>query len=91
MLRLLLNIKKGHEIKAQQDFTDKELNVAFRAIYSGFLTDREMTQVIDGRDIWLGKAEVLSRWESKTTGTVITVKESTPQTTRRGRPSRKAD
>lgn len=82
---------KGNEIKAQQDFVDRELNVAFKEIYSGFLTDREMTQVIDGRDIWLGKSEVLSRWNSKITGTVITSKEaSTPSISRRGRPSRKA-
>lgn len=83
-------VGKGNEIKAKQDFVDRELNVAFKEIYSGFLTDREMTQVIDGRDIWLGKSEVLSRWNSKITGTVITSKEaSTPSISRRGRPSRK--
>ena len=82
---------KGHEIKAQQDFVDKELNIAFRSIYSGFLTDKEMTQVINGRDIWLGKAEVLSRWEIKS-GRMDSVLECIPgELKRRGRPSRKAD
>ena len=84
-------IGKGHEIKAQQDFVDRELNVAFRAIYSGFLTDKEMTQVINGRDIWLSKAEVLSRWEIKS-GRMDSVLGCIPgELKRRGRPSRKAD
>ena len=83
---------KGHELKAYQTFNDKALNTAFKDIYSGFLTNREMQAVIDGQDLWMGKEEVLSRWSSKITGTAITAKEtSTPSISRRGRPSRKAD
>ncbi len=52
---------KGHEIKAQVDFTDSELNTAFTSIYGGFLTDNEMELVIAGKDYWLNKGEVLAR------------------------------
>ena len=56
---------KGHELKSYQEHTDRELNAAFRTIYKGFLTDKEMTQVINGKDIWMGKDEVLARWNTK--------------------------
>jgi ATP-dependent protease ClpP protease subunit len=53
---------KGHELKAYQNFTDRELNRAFREIYKGFLTDEEMNKVIDGQDMWLNEDEVEERW-----------------------------
>lgn len=56
---------KGHELKAYQTFTDRELNRAFKEIYKGFLTDKEMEDVIDGKDIWLNEYEVSERWENK--------------------------
>lgn len=56
---------KGHELKAYQTFMDKELNRAFKEIYKGFLTDDEMDDVIDGRDIWVSELEVEQRWERK--------------------------
>jgi len=52
---------KGHEIKAYQNFTDRELNKAFREIYTGFLTEDEMTRVIEGADMWLNEDEVADR------------------------------
>lgn len=65
---------KGHEIKAHQEFMDKSLNEAFRIFYKGFLTDKEMTRVIDGHDMWMGKAEVMERlskkYEAPTTSTL---------------------
>ena len=87
-------VGKGHEIKAHQEFIDRELNTAFRAIYAGFLTEKEMTQVINGRDIWIGKDEVLTRWERKQVGPIgLEPSDSvgTFPTKRRGRPSRKVD
>lgn len=57
---------KGHEMKARQEFVDKSLNIAFKSFYSGFLTDKEMEEVIDGKDIWIGKEEILDRWSYKT-------------------------
>ena len=56
---------KGHELKAYQNFTDRELNRAFKEIYKGFLTDEEMEKVIDGTDIWLNELEVLERWYNR--------------------------
>lgn len=53
---------KGHEMKAQMDFTDSQLNLAFGEIYKGFLTENEMELVIAGKDLWMGKDEVMDRW-----------------------------
>lgn len=52
---------KGHEMKAYQTFADKNLNAAFAEMYKGFLTDVEMTDIIDGKDLWLNKEEVEER------------------------------
>jgi ATP-dependent protease ClpP protease subunit len=59
-------VGKGHEMKARQEFMDTSLNAAFKEFYSGFLTDKEMEDIIDGKDMWMGKSEVLERWEYKT-------------------------
>lgn len=59
---------KGHEMKAQMDFTDAQLNAAFTEIYGGFLTEHEMELVIAGKDLWMGKDEVLARWNARKTG-----------------------
>lgn len=56
---------KGHELKAMQEFRDASLKNAFETFYRGFLTDKEMTDVIDGKDLWMGKDEVLKRWSYK--------------------------
>ena len=60
-LRLLLNFRKGNELKAQQAFVDEALERAFIDFYSNFLTPKEIRQVIEGRDIWMGKDEVVAR------------------------------
>lgn len=56
---------KGHEIKAQQQFVDRELNIFFTEIYRGFLTSAEISQVIEGKDLWMGSEEVIDRWVNK--------------------------
>ena len=56
---------KGHEMKAQMDFTDAQLNIAFAEIYGGFLTANEMELVIAGKDIWMGKEELLARLDAR--------------------------
>lgn len=56
---------KGHEMKAQMDFTDAELNRAFSEVYGGFLTDHEMELVIAGKDMWMGKDEIIARWQAR--------------------------
>lgn len=56
---------KGHEIKAMQAFVDANINASFTSLYGGFLTPKEIRDVIDGKDIWMGQEEVLSRWAGK--------------------------
>ena len=56
---------KGHEMKAHQEFIDRTLNAAFKDYYGGFLSEKEMENVIDGKDIWLGTEEVKKRWETR--------------------------
>ncbi len=56
---------KGHEMKARQQFIDRQLNRAFRDYYIGFLTDEEMSEIIEGKDIWLDHEEVAERWARK--------------------------
>lgn len=60
------NFGKGHELKARQEHTDRALNAAFTDFYLGFLTEQEMQEVIEGRDIWMGPDEVKARWDIKT-------------------------
>lgn len=57
-------VGKGHELKARQNFVDKQLNEAFESFYLGFLTKEEMTQVIDGTDFWMGAEEIQERWNN---------------------------
>ena len=52
---------KGHEMKARQEFIDAQLNASFKTFYKGFLSEDEMEDVIDGKDMWMGKDEVVSR------------------------------
>lgn len=56
---------KGHEMKARQEFMDKSLNTSFKSFYAGFLTEKEMEDVIDGKDIWIGTEEVAERWANR--------------------------
>jgi ATP-dependent protease ClpP protease subunit len=53
---------KGNEMVDYLNFTDKTLRRTFKEIYGGFLTDREITSVIKGKDMWLDKADVDKRW-----------------------------
>lgn len=55
---------KGHELKARQEFMDKALNDAFKDFYTGFLTEEEMEEVIDGKDMWMGPEDVRRRWDN---------------------------
>ena len=56
---------KGNELKARQEHIDKSTNDAFKEFYSGFLTDKEVKEVINGKDIWLTADEVRIRWQRK--------------------------
>ena len=58
---------KGHEMKARQEFADRSLAKAFTEFYEGFLTEAEIQEVIDGKDLWIDEIEVLERWANKLT------------------------
>jgi len=53
---------KGNEIKAQHDFESVEIPKMFKKIHKGFLTPAEISRVINGKDIWLNKDQVLERF-----------------------------
>ena len=52
-------------MKARKEFIDSSLKAAFESFYQGFLTEKEMKDVIDGKDMWMGKDEVIERWSYK--------------------------
>lgn len=56
------NVGKGHELKAAQTFTDKDLPEYYKFVYNKFLTEDEITSVVDGKDLWMGSEEVAERW-----------------------------
>ena len=56
---------KGGELKAKQKHTEASLATAFSEFYGGFLTPSEIEDVIDDKDMWMGKEEVLRRWQDK--------------------------
>jgi ATP-dependent protease ClpP protease subunit len=53
---------KGHELADQIKFTNAELNRTFKHIYAGFLSTAEISSVIKGKDIWMGRDEVIDRF-----------------------------
>ena len=53
---------KGNELKARHDFESVEIPKMFRQIHKGFLSTTEINRVIDGKDIWLNKEQVLERF-----------------------------
>jgi len=59
---------KANEIEAQNDFAKKETKRLFNEVYAGFLTQREVTKVLKGTDIWLNENEVLERLGKKDKG-----------------------
>lgn len=82
---------KGHEMKAHQEFVDRNLNNSFKTFYKNFLTEAEMDSVIDGKDLWMDKAEVQARLKGtfhKGPIAKIETEPTTVPTSRRGRPSK---
>lgn len=57
----MLNMPKGHEMKARQEFIDRHLRIVFTQTYTGFLSEQEIEDVIEGKDIWLSGDEVRER------------------------------
>lgn len=61
---------KGNEIKAHSNFIDKHMPMVFKKMYAGFLTDKEIEDMIEGKDVWLNGDEVLARFETAKLGGV---------------------
>lgn len=59
---------KGNEIKAHSSFINKHMPMVFKKMYAGFLTDKEIEDVIEGKDIWLNGDEVMERFETAKLG-----------------------
>ncbi len=56
---------KMHESKAYMEFSDKEMKKMFKDIYANFLTSRELKLVLEGKDMWMNKKDVLTRWDKR--------------------------
>ena len=56
---------KGHEIMEYVNFNDKDLKKTFTQLYQGFLSTREINEVIKGKDMWLTAEQVRERWSKK--------------------------
>ncbi len=52
---------KWHEQKAKFQFDKTYFEDVWRKLYKGFLTDQEIEEVLNGRDIWLTASETLDR------------------------------
>ena len=77
---------KGNELKARQEHIDKSTNEAFREFYYGFLTDKEIKDVINGQDKWFTASETRERWLRKqANATIPRISDTTVKPTR-GRP-----
>lgn len=61
---------KGNEIKAHSSFINKHMPMVFKKMYAGFLTDKEIDDVIEGKDIWLNGDEVMERFETAKLGVI---------------------
>lgn len=61
---------KGNEIKAHSSFINKHMPMIFKKMYAGFLTESEIDDVIEGKDVWLNGDEVLERFETAKLGDI---------------------
>ncbi len=57
-------VGKGNEIIEHATFSNRELKEAFTNVYSGFLTDKEIKNVIKDKDMWMGAKEVETRFSN---------------------------
>lgn len=53
---------KGNEIKAKHLFDEVEIPKMFHTIHKGFFTEEEIERVMDGKDEWLNKEQILARF-----------------------------
>lgn len=58
-------VGKGNEVAQRVKFTEEYFMKLAHSFYKGFLTDDEIEDVCDGKDIWMDSNEVKERLESK--------------------------
>ena len=58
-------VGKGGELYDQMNFERTWSEGLFRDVYDGFLTDKEINAMLDGRDIWLAADDVMKRLEQR--------------------------
>lgn len=56
---------KGHEIHSQAMFDRSWSEKMLREIYKDFLTEHEITRVLDGADLWMASEDVIERLKSR--------------------------
>ena len=54
-------VGKGAEMFAQVSFEKKLVDKMMKKVYSGFLSEDEITDVLEGKDLWLDGDEVVTR------------------------------
>ena len=54
---------KGNEVKARQDFMDLSINKLLKKVYNKFLTNEELCSLLEGKDYWFDKKEIIKRWK----------------------------
>ena len=57
---------KGHEIKTQSEFDDKFCRNFFNKSYKGFLTQKEINELINGKDFYFASDEIERRLNLRT-------------------------
>ena len=56
-------IGKGHEMAVQIKYEEKWARNVLDKLYNGFLTEQEIEDIYEGKDIWMGQEEVMKRLE----------------------------
>ncbi len=54
---------KGSDMHAQLIYEKKWADKLFRSVYEHFLTEKEITEVLDGKDFWVDVDDVVKRME----------------------------
>ena len=59
-----ISIGKGGEMFAQVSFEKKLFDKLMNKVYSEFLSETEIKDILEGRDLWLDGDEVITRLKS---------------------------
>jgi ATP-dependent protease ClpP protease subunit len=55
---------KGNELKEYMRFSEKQMTALYTNVYSGFLSNSEIQDVIEDKDKWFSSTEVTARWSN---------------------------